>query len=206
MNSSDSPSMPQRRLALIALCSLALAPAARAAEGPVMVEGQSFERQLRLLGSDLLLNGTGVRAVAWFKAFAVGLYLTASAGTAAKALAMPGAKRLRMRMLTDAPASAFAQAFRKGLARNVSGPPALAALEARMTDFEDSITGLGKVRKGDVIDLDLDPARGTLFAVNGTLRHGPIAGDDFYSALLRAFIGEQPYDEKLRAGLLGQSA
>jgi hypothetical protein len=206
MNRTERPSTRQRRHALITLCGLALLPGARAAEAPVLVEGQSFDRQLRLLGSDLLLNGTGVRSVAWFKAFAVGLYLTAGAATAGQALAMPGAKRLRMRMLTDAPASAFAQAFRKGLARNVSGPPALAALEARMTDFEDSITGLGKVRKGDVIDLDLDPARGTLFAVNGTLRHGPIAGDDFYSALLRAFIGEQPYDEKLRAGLLGQAA
>jgi hypothetical protein len=206
MNRTDTTFMGQRRHALIALCSLALLPTARAAEAPVLVEGQSFERQLRLLGSDLLLNGTGVRSVAWFKAFAVGLYLTGSATTAEQALAMPGAKRLRMRMLTDAPASAFAQAFRKGLARNVSGPGALAALESRMAGFEESINGLGKVRKGDVIDLDLDPVRGTLFAVNGTLRHGPIAGDDFYSALLRAFIGEQPYDEKLRAGLLGQAA
>ena len=63
---------------------------------------------------------------------------------------------------------------------------------------------MGKVRKGDVIDLDFDPARGTLFALNGTLQGTAIAGDDFYAALLGSFIGEQPFDARLKSGLLGE--
>jgi Chalcone isomerase-like len=198
-----------RRAALIALAGLALAPwprAMRAAEGRVLVEGAAFDRQLALLGSELRLNGTGVRAVAWFKAYAVGLYLTAKAATAAQAVAAPGPKRLRMHMLTEAPAKELSKALRKGLMRNAGGASGQTALEARIAAIEDAIDVLGKVHKADVIDLDFDPARGTLLMVNGTLRHGPTAGDDFYAALLRAFVGDQPYDDKMRDGLLGQPA
>jgi hypothetical protein len=65
---------------------------------------------------------------------------------------------------------------------------------------------VGTVKKGDRIDLDQDPTRGTLFALNGTLRGEPIAGADFYAALLASFVGQRPYDKRLKAGLLGLSA
>lgn len=196
----------RRRLLLSALMGLVLPAAAGAAEDAVQVEGQSFERRVQLAGADLQLNGTGVRSVAWLKGFAAGLYLSSAAHTVAQVMSTSGPKRLRMRMLLDVPAEEFAKAFRKGVARNTAGAEAVQALESRMASFEARVQALGKVRKGDVIDLDLDPARGTSLVVNGTLRGVPIAGEDFYLALLRAFIGEQPYDEKLRAGLLGQAS
>ena len=92
----------------------------------------------------------------------------------------------------------------KGIERNA--PPAEhAALAARVQRFADQISATGTVRKGAVIDLDLDPQRGLLFTMNGTLRGAPVEGEDFYAALLRAFIGEHPYDERLKAGLLGST-
>ena len=72
-----------------------------------------------------------------------------------------------------------------------------------MQRFAQQISATGTVRKGSVIDLDLDPKQGLLFTLNGTLRGEPVEGDDFYAALLRAFVGEHPYDERLKAGLLG---
>ena len=42
--------------------------------------------------------------------------------------------------------------------------------------------------------------------INGKPRGDPIAGDDFYAALLKMFIGERAVDKTLRAALLGQSA
>jgi hypothetical protein len=44
---------------------------------------------------------------------------------------------------------------------------------------------------------------GTELGLNGALRGEAIAGDDFYETLLRSFIGERPYDARLKAGLLG---
>ena len=156
-----------------------------------------------MAGQDLLLNGTGVRAVAWFKGFAAGLYLASRCTTAAQAVALAGAKRLQMRMLQEVPAAEFVKAFRKGIERN-AGATELPRLAERMARFEALITGIGKVRKGDRVDLDFEPGRGTAFSLNGTLRGEPIEGDDLYAALLRSFVGERPYDNKLRAGLLGE--
>ncbi|MBP6763802.1 MAG: chalcone isomerase family protein [Rubrivivax sp.] len=195
----------RRRLCAAAGLACGL-PAALRAQGapaaPVLVKGQAFERQLQLAGSALVLNGTGVRTVAWFTGFVAGLYLTARASTAAQAVAMPGPKRLRMRLMHDVPTLELAKAFKKGVARN-STAQEQAQLSARMLRFEAQIRATAKVRQGDVIDLDLDPTQGMNLRVNGTLRGEPIAGADFYAALLRSFVGDQPFDGKLKAGLLG---
>jgi hypothetical protein len=190
----------RRRLLLACL----LAPwAALGQDGPVRVAGQAFERHVHVAGTELVLNGTGVRGVAWFKAFAAGLYLVSRASEAAQVTALAGPKRLQLRILTDLPAEEFAKALRKGMSRNAPDAQAVAALEARMERFEAQITAIGKVHEDDVIDLDFEVDRGLLFSLNGTPRGEPIAGADFYATLLRAFVGELPYDRKLRAGLLG---
>jgi hypothetical protein len=199
--------MPNRRQTAIAL---AFAPfAALAAQplwaAPVVVEGKRFEDRLELFGRPLVLNGTGVRAVAWFKGYAAGLYLGSPTALPAAALGMEGPKRLRMHMLQEVPAAEFTKAFDKGVARNTPAAE-LPALAQRMQQFDRLIAGVGKVRKGDVIDLDLDPQRGLAFSLNGKLRGEPIPGADLYAALLRTFIGEHPYDDKLKAGLLGAPA
>lgn len=168
----------------------------------VLVEGQRFEAQLRLAGSELVLNGTGVRAVAWFKGYAAALYAPQRADTAPALLAQSGPKRLQLRMLQEVPPAEFVKALRKGMDRNTpEGQHAL--LHDRVERFAALIMAGGAVKKGDVIDLDWDPSRGMLFSRNGTLRGEAIAGADFYGALLLSFIGDKPYDQALKAGLLG---
>ncbi len=196
-----------RRLLWTCLCLpgvlLALAGASRAAPGDVVVEGQRFAALQRVGGNELQLNGTGVRAVAWFKGYAAGLYVPQKSQATETVVAQPGAKRLQLRMLQDVPPAEFVKALRKGMDRNT--PEAQrAAMQPRVERFAALILEAGKVKKGDVIDLDLDPARGMLFSLNGTLRGEAIPGADFYAALLRAFIGDKPYDERLKAGLLGR--
>jgi hypothetical protein len=190
-----------RRVFLIAC--LAAAPPLRADPATVVVEGQRFERHARVAGSDLVLNGTGVRAVAWFKGYAAALYLAAPARSPAQALAMAGPKRLQMRLLRQVPAAEFVKALKHGVERNAA-PDELPRLAERLLAFEALIAALGSVREGDVVDLDLDPAQGMLFSLNGTLQGEAIAGGDFFAAVLRAFIGERPYDARLKAGLLGR--
>jgi hypothetical protein len=199
--------MPTRRTTTLALLTGLIAVAAPWAGAPaaaaVLVEGKPFDERLLLDGRTLVLNGTGVRAVAWLKGYAAGLYLAERADSARAVQAVPGPKRLRMVMLQEAAAVEFTKAFDKGVSRNAP-PDELPRLRERMDRFKRLIDAVGKVRKGDVVDLDFDPARGTVFIVNGTLRGEPIPGDDFYSALLRSFVGDRPYDQRLRAGLLGQ--
>lgn len=169
-----------------------------------MVEGQRFEQAVRVAGGDLLLNGTGVRAVAWFKGYAAGLYVQQRADTAPGLLAQRGPKRLQLRMLQEVPAAEFVKALRKGMARN-SSEEQHAVLQERVDRFAALIVSGGAVKKGDVIDLDWDPGRGMLFSRNGTLRGDVIVGADFYSVLLLSFVGDKPYDDALKAGLLGRT-
>ena len=193
------------RLFALAMLVTASVGMAWAQEGPRIVEGQPFANRVRLVDTEILLNGTGVRAVAWFKGYAVGLYLPERATTLAQVLAQAGPKRLQLRMLQDVPAAEFVKALNKGMERN-SPADAWPELAPRVQRLAEQITASGRVRKGDVVDLDLDPTRGLLFARNGKLVAEPIPGADLYAALLRAFIGEHPYDERMKAGLLAQPA
>ncbi len=190
----------RRRLLAVLLSTPALSWAQVDA---VVVEGKAFARRVRVAGAELQLNGTGVRAVAWFKGYAAALYLRSTGATAAQVVALPGPKRLQLVMLHKVPAEEFVKAFRKGLQRNT--PEAeLPRLGERMVQFEALVAAIGMVQQGDVVNLDFEPGRGTVFSLNGTLRGEAIAGEDFYAALLRSFLGDRPYDRELRAGLLGQ--
>ena len=186
---------------LLFLAGAGLSVRAQAQDTPRMVEGQAFVQRLNLAGGDLRLNGTGVRAVAWFKGYVAGLYLSRPSTTMAEVLAAPGPKRLQLRMLQDVPAEEFVKALNKGVERNTAADE-MQALRPQMQRFAELIAATVTVRKGDVVDLDFDPARGMLFNLNGTLRGEPLAGDALYAALLRSFMGNRPYDGKLKAGLL----
>jgi hypothetical protein len=41
-------------------------------------------------------------------------------------------------------------------------------------------------------------------AIDGALRGKPIAGEDFYCALMKIWLGEKPADRSLKAAMLGQ--
>ena len=201
----DQLEMTTRRRLLGAGLSLGLGWVAlplRVHAKSIWIEGIPFDNALQLQGADLVLNGVGVRAVAWIKGYAAALYLTQRSTQVDAVLSAPGPKRLRLHMLMDVPASEFSKAFDKGVRRNVA-PAELPRLQARIERFEAVIAALKTVHKGDVVDLDFDPTKGLVFQLNGTLRGESLPGADFYAAVLKSFIGEQPYDKGLRAGLLG---
>ena len=194
----------QRVPALLLAVSAALLATAVPAAGPENpIAGVRFEPRVQLAGQALQLNGTGLRAVAWLKGYAAGLYLARPAANADAALAQAGAKRLQLRLLVDVPVDEFVKAFHKGVERNTAADQH-AALAERMAGFDALLRPLGTVKKGDLVNLDLVPGLGLLCWHNGRQLGPAIPGDDFYTALLRIFLGEQPVDAALKAGLLGR--
>ncbi len=187
--------------AAIALaCVLASAFAHGAA---VEREGVRFEQTLKVGGSPVVLNGLGVRQAAWFKGYVAGLYLRQKSDDAEAIYAMPGTKRIGVKMLIDVGPDLLAKTFADGIRKNYKGD-ALEPLQARMDAFDAQVRGIaGGVKKGQEIDLDFHPQTGTRVLVAGKPIGEPIAGDDFYVALLKMFIGERAVDKGLRAGLLG---
>jgi hypothetical protein len=200
-------SLSRRQLMITSLAVLVLHPPvmAQTTEPASKIGGASFERRAQVAGSELVLNGVGLRAVAWFKAYAAGLYLGARASSAEQVVAAPGPKRLQLRMLRELPAAEFVKAFRNGMARS-STPEGQTKLAARIDRFAEAVAAMGTLRGGDVVNLDFEPARGTTLTLNGSARGSVTEGADFYAALLKAFVGDQPYDEKMKAGLLGRAA
>lgn len=196
------PTALTRRHLLASLAWAAVPWTAARAAAPIKVEGVTFAGQVTLAGQVLELNGVGLRAVAWLKGYAAGLYLNSRVRTPQQVLAAPGAKRLQLRMLVEVDTAEFIKAFDKGIARN-SPAAELPLLAERMARFDAILRDIGKVKKLDVVDLDWLPDRGLQFALNGQARGAPIPGDDLYAALLRIFIGDKPVDAELKIGLLG---
>ena len=192
-------------LLLTPLLALPPAQAADPARPTNPIGGVRFEPQAQLAGQPLLLNGTGLRAVLFLKGYAAALYLAQPAGDADAVVALPGAKRLQLRLLLDVPAADFVKAFHQGIERN--NPPELQArLAQRAARFDALLKPLGTLKKGDQVNLDFVPGTGLTFWHNARQLGEPIPGDDFYGALLRVFVGEHVSDERLRAGLLGRPA
>ena len=189
---------------LLSLAGLVASPPGLAAAPQNPIAGVRFEPQVQLAGQSLQLNGTGLRAVAWFKGYAAGLYLTQRSEQVAQIVASTGAKRLQLRLLLDVPVEEFVKAFHKGVERNTPVEQQ-ASLQARMARFDALLRPLGAVKKGDTFNLDLLPGLGMQFWHNGRLLGPAIEGDDFYAALLLIFIGERPVDDALKAGLLGRA-
>lgn len=193
-------SRPMTRMATLAIAAL-LPLAALAAE----VAGVKLDDRARIDagGPELVLNGAGVRTRIVVKVYVAGLYLTEKKAAAADAIALGGPKRVSITMLRDVGAQQFNDALVDGFRAN--NPAAdVEKLKGALDELSAIMNALGEAKKGDVIALDFAPGTGTRVLVNGAAKGRPIAGDEFYRALLRIWLGERPVDGDLKKGLLGQ--
>lgn len=178
-----------------------LASGAVAAE----VSGVKFEDRATLQpgGPTLVLNGAGLRTKFVFKVYAAGLYLSERKAGAAEVLALAGPKRVSMVMLRDLKAEDLVNALNEGMEKN-SPAAELEKLKPQTAELTRTMASIGEAKKGDVIALDFLPETGTRVLVNGAAKGSPIAGADFYRALLRVWLGDNPVEEGLKKALLGE--
>ena len=169
---------------------------------PVEMEGQKFEPTVQVGGQTLNLNGVGLRRRAVFKVYAAGLYVPQKSTNAATLINDKGARRVSLRMLRDVDAGSFIDSFNDGLKNNLTEAQ-LAALKLQMDALTATLKSIGEAKKGDAINFDYTPEAGTRISVNGQPRGDPIPGADFFSAVLRIWLGEKPVDESLKKGMLG---
>ena len=88
--------------------------------------------------------------------------------------------------------------WKDGLQANLD-PQALDAIGTRLDEFNRMFTD---VRKGDVIRLAYRPDSGTEVWINSESR-GLVAGNDFFRALLRVWLGDKPVTKSLKKAMLG---
>lgn len=155
-------------------------------------------------GVPLVLNGVGMRAVAVLKGYSAALYLSGKSQQSSEVLANTGPKRVQIRMLLAISVSAeeFVKAINKGVQRNCTEAERLAVAD-RVAQLNANLRRIGKVSRKDLINLDYLPDRGLVLSVNGRVSGEPLPGADLYGAILKVFLGEQPVDRRLKAGMLG---
>jgi hypothetical protein len=191
-------SVLMRRLAAMVVVLAAMAASAQ----PVEVEGVKLEPTAQVGGAALQLNGAGVRTRAVFKVYVAGLYGPAKANNAAALLAQKGPRRVAITMLRNVDADTFSGALSEGLQKNLSEAQ-FAGFKAQIDTLTANFKTAGEAKKGDVIHLDFAPDAGTRVVVNGKPQGSAIAGDDFYTAVLRIWLGDKPADSDLKKGLVG---
>jgi len=169
------------------------------------VAGVKLDETLRLqpAGPALVLNGAGIRTRLIFKVYVAGLYLTRKTSQAGGVISLSGPKRVAMTLLRDLSAQQLGDALVEGVRNNASAAEQ-AAIKDRLDQLLAIMVGRGEAKEGDRISLDYLPASGTRVVINGKTFGKPIAGEDFYRALLRVWLGDNPVDEDLKRGLLGQ--
>ncbi|HRD98746.1 MAG TPA: chalcone isomerase family protein [Rubrivivax sp.] len=191
--------LPMKRLLTSAALSiLTLAAGAQ----PVEIEGVKLEGSAQVGGTALQLNGAGVRTRAFFKVYVAGLYVPQKAGDAGALLAQKGARRIVIAMLRSVDAETFAGALNDGLKANHSEAQ-LAGWKAQIDALNANLKAVGEAKKGDVIHFEYAPEAGTRVMVGGQARGTVIPGEDFFTAVLRIWIGDKPVDAGLKKGMLG---
>jgi hypothetical protein len=169
---------------------------------PVELEGVKLEPTVQVGGVTLQLNGAGIRTRAVFKVYVAGLYVPQKANSAAALLAQKGPRRVAITMLRSVDADTFAGSLNDGLRANLSEQQ-LAAMKTQIDTLSANMKTIGEAKKGDVIHFEFTPEGGTRVVVNGQARGGAIPGDDFFTAVLRIWLGDKPVDGSLKKGMVG---
>ena len=191
-------SVVMRRLAAVVVALAAMGASAQ----PVEVEGVKLEPTAQVGGAALQLNGAGVRTRVIVKVYVAGLYVPAKANSAAALLAQKGPRRVAITMLRNVDADTFSGALSEGLQKNLTDAQ-FAGFKSQIDTLTANFRAAGEAKKGDVIHLEFAPDAGTRVVVNGKAQGSAIAGEDFYTALLRIWLGDKPVDGDLKKGLVG---
>ncbi len=150
-------------------------------------------------GTELMLNGAGVRKKFFFKIYVGALYTTVKAASTTAVLNLTGPNRVAMYILYDEVGKQkLIDGWNDGFANNHNDEQ-MAALQSRLNDFNALFE---TVKEGETILLDYVPGKGTTVTINDETQ-GQIPGKDFNDALLRVWLGDDPADQNLKDGMLG---
>ena len=192
----------QRRKLFTVSAALLLSGAAWA-QNAIELAGVRYPPTMPLGGNVLQLNGAGIRYKFVIKVYTAGLYLGGKAGSTDAVLAAPGSKRMHVVMLRDIDANELGRLFTRGMEDNAPKGEFSKFIPGTLK-LADIFSQQKKLKAGDAFDLDFVPNVGTTVLVNGKPTADPIKEPEFYSALLRIWLGPHPADSQLKDALLGK--
>ncbi len=155
--------------------------------------GVYFPERIVTSGIPMELQGTGVKSVAFIKAFAAALYKEEGSDLDR------GGKKIVVEYFVKIPGRKLNNFTVDSMRDNVS--------EKVMAELSDELEQMSELfvdlYPGDRFALAYIPGEGTQFLHNNQLR-GVIPGETFARALYSVWIGDKPFDEKLKRSILGE--
>jgi len=161
-------------------------------------KGVNFPDQTQVEGSNLTLNGLGLRQATMLKVsvYVAALYTAKPSADPNAILGSDTPKELILQFVRDVGADDLRKGWEEGFDKNAKGQ--LPALKERIETFKG---WTADIKTGQRLTFVLKPGVGTQVDVNGTVK-GTIKGDDFAKALLSIWLGDPPNPE-IKSGLLG---
>ena len=190
-------------------CTLLLGSALSGAWAAIDVSGVPVDETITVAGTPLTLNGAGFRKRGYFKVDVTALYTTQKVSSVEALEKLPGTKRLELIIQQDISGS---QASRYVLIDfEASATPAeFAQLINEVSQIGGIYSALPKIKKGDIVAIDIIPGKGAMASLNGTplIPHGattPYFNNDLLAKIfLRMYVaGKTPAE--LHDNLLGLS-
>ncbi|MDX1443284.1 MAG: chalcone isomerase family protein [Gammaproteobacteria bacterium] len=180
---------------LLAAAMLLATPLASAAE----LADVTVPDSVTVGGTELTLNGLGLREAGWIDVYVGALYLTSPTNSAEAVIASEGPSRISLHFVRDVGEESLTDAWKEGFANN-SDAATQEAIADRMATFNGFF---GDIEEGQSMVFDMIPGKGTLVTIAGEEK-GMIEGDDFASALRAIWFGPEPPDDDLKEGMLGE--
>lgn len=183
---------------LIAALTLALLANAGLA---LDVQGIQLDDTAKVGGSDLHLNGAGVRSAGPGKeVYVAGLYLREKSQSAEKTVASKQPKRVTLVFHRDMKGAVLQAAFRDGISLNATGAD-MDKLGAEIGKLEQAMAKIPEVKGGDRLLLDVMADGSLALSFNGQSQ-GTVAGPDIGPAMLKIWLGDVPVSDDLKNAML----
>ena len=180
---------------------IGLSSAALAQSNEVDFGGAKFPTTVKLHGTDLALNGGGVRYKAIFKVYAVALYTAKPCKSLAECMAVPGPKRVTMQFLRDnLDAREFGKMMTKGIEANIDRATFTKSLPG-MLRLGEYFAKYKRLTSFDLVNIDYVPGTGTALTIKGDPQEA-IKEPEFFNTILAIWLGKAPVDWKVKDGLL----
>lgn len=162
-------------------------------------QGVNFPDQIQLDGARLQLNGLGLRQATLLKinVYVAALYLKDKSADPPAIIQSNQPKRLILQFLRNVGRDDIVKAWTAGFEANAGG--ALAGLQDRIATLDSWMTDM---KTGERMAFSYLPGAGVQVEIGGGVK-GALKGDDFARALFSIWLGDQPPNEGLKAGLLG---
>ena len=161
--------------------------------------GVSFPDQAQVEGSNLSLNGLGLRQATFLKVkvYVAALYVAKTSSDPGAILGSSAPSELILQFVRDVGADDLRKGWDEGFAKNSGAQlPALKERIAMLNGW------MADVKSGQRLTFIHKPGAGIEVNVNGAVK-GTIKGDDFAKAFLSIWLGADPPNPEIKAGLLG---